>query len=51
MARAMHHYFAMNNREKESGRVGYVLMYFMGVPIGVLLVLWLLLGNNIFSPG
>jgi len=38
-------------RIDESGRVGYVLLYFMGVPVGVLLVMWLFLGNNIFGPG
>jgi hypothetical protein len=39
------------NRNNESGRVGYLVLYVMGVPIGVLLVLWMLLGNNIFGPG
>lgn len=38
-------------RGSESGRIGYVILYFMGAPIGLLLVLWLLLGNNIFGPG
>jgi hypothetical protein len=35
----------------ESGRVGYLVMYLMGVPVGVLLLLWVILGNNIFAPG
>ena len=35
----------------ESGRIGYVVLYFLGAPIGLLLVLWVLLGNNIFGPG
>ena len=35
----------------ESGRIGYVVLYFMGVPIGLLLLLWVVLGNNIFGPG
>jgi hypothetical protein len=35
----------------ESGRIGYLVMYLMGVPIGVLLLLWVILGNNIFAPG
>lgn len=35
----------------ESGRVGYFVLYLMGAPIGVLLLLWVLLGDNIFSPG
>jgi len=38
-------------RRGESGRIGYVVLYFMGVPVGLLLILWLLLGNNIFGPG
>jgi len=35
----------------ESGRIGYLVLYFMGVPLGVLLLLWVVLGNNIFAPG
>jgi len=39
------------NKRNESGRVGYLVLYLMGVPIGLLLLMWVLLGNNIFSPG
>lgn len=35
----------------ESGRIGYLVLYFMGAPIGLLLILWVLLGDNIFRPG
>jgi hypothetical protein len=35
----------------QSGRVGYLVLYLMGVPVGLLLVIWVLLGNNIFGPG
>jgi hypothetical protein len=35
----------------EAGRIGYLVLYLMGVPVGLLLVLWLVLGNNIFGPG
>ena len=35
----------------ESGRIGYAVLYLMGVPIGLLLLLWVVLGNNIFAPG
>jgi len=35
----------------ESGRVGYLVLYLMGVPIGVLLLLWVLFGNNLIGPG
>jgi hypothetical protein len=40
-----------NERKDESGRIGYLVLYLMGVPVGLLLVLWLVLGNNIFGPG
>lgn len=35
----------------ESGRIGYVLLYFMGVPVGILLILWALLGDNLIGAG
>jgi hypothetical protein len=35
----------------ESGRIGYLVLYFMGVPIGLLLLLWVILGNNLLTPG
>lgn len=38
-------------RKNESGRIGYLILYLMGVPVGLLLVLWLVLGNNIFGAG
>ena len=40
-----------DDRNHESGRIGYLLLYFMGVPIGLLLLLWVVLGNNIFGAG
>ena len=36
---------------RESGRIGYLVLYLMGVPIGILILLWVILGNNIFAPG
>jgi len=39
------------DRRSESGRVGYLVLYLMGVPIGVLILLWVLLGNNLIGPG
>ena len=39
------------DRLGESGRIGYVLLYFMGVPIGILLILWALLGDNLIGRG
>jgi len=41
----------INRIEKETGRVGYLVLYLMGAPIGLLLLLWVLLGNNIFGAG
>ncbi len=41
----------MDRHDNESGRVGYLVLYMMGVPIGLLILLWVLLGNNIFGPG
>ena len=41
----------MTNIQSESGRVGYLVLYLMGVPIGLLLLMYLFLGNNIFGPG
>ena len=40
-----------DDRKNESGRIGYLVLYMMGVPIGLLLLLWVVLGNNIFGPG
>ena len=39
------------DRRGERGRVGYLVLYLMGVPIGVLLLLWVLLGNNLIGAG
>jgi hypothetical protein len=41
----------MERLRDESGRVGYLLLYLMGVPVGLLILLWVILGNNIFSAG
>ena len=35
----------------ESGRIGYLVLYFLGAPIGLLLLLWVLLGDNLLTPG
>ncbi len=40
-----------NNLKNENGRVGYLVMYLMGVPVGLLILMWVVLGNNIFGPG
>ena len=38
-------------RANESGRIGYLVLYMLGAPVGLLILLWVLLGNNIFGPG
>jgi len=41
----------MSHLNDESGRVGYLVLYFMGVPIGLILLLWVIFGNNLLTPG
>lgn len=41
----------MNRLQDESGRIGYLVLYMMGVPVGLLLLMWVILGNNIFGAG
>ncbi len=38
-------------RGGQAGRIGYLVLYLMGVPVGVLLLLWVLFGNNLVGPG
>lgn len=38
-------------KEEESGRIGYFILWLLGAPVGLLLLLWALLGNNIFGAG
>ena len=35
----------------EAGRVGYLVLYLMGAPVGLLLLLWVILGDNLFTAG
>jgi hypothetical protein len=44
----------MNNKKlnnNESGKIGYVVLWFLGAPVGLLVLMWLFLGNYIFGPG
>jgi hypothetical protein len=41
----------MSILNNENGRIGYLVLYLMGVPVGLLLLLWVLLGDNIFGAG
>jgi hypothetical protein len=35
----------------ESGRIGYLVLYMLGAPIGLLLLLWVIFGNNLIARG
>ena len=35
----------------QSGKIGYVILWLMGAPLGLLVLLWLVLGNNILGAG
>ena len=35
----------------ERGRVGYLVLYLLGAPVGLLLLLWVLLGDNLIGAG
>ncbi len=35
----------------EAGKIGYLVLWLMGVPGIFLIFLWLILGNNIFGQG
>ena len=41
----------MTDRKDESGRVGYLVLYLLGAPVGLLLLLWVLLGDNLIGAG
>ena len=41
----------ISRRDGESGRIGYLVLYLLGAPIGLLLLLWVLLGNNLIGAG
>lgn len=35
----------------EAGRVGYLVLYLLGAPVGLLLVLWVIFGDNLIGRG
>ena len=37
--------------DSEQGRVGYLVLYLLGAPVGILLLLWVLLGDNLIGAG
>jgi hypothetical protein len=40
-----------SQHDSESGRVGYLVLYLLGAPVGLLLLLWVLLGDNLIGAG
>ena len=41
----------IDNLKNESGRIGYLVLYMLGVPVGLLLLLWVILGDNLIGAG
>lgn len=41
----------LQGRADQSGRVGYLVLYLLGAPVGLLLLLWVILGNNLIGAG
>lgn len=37
--------------KNEQGRVGYLVLWMLGAPVTLLLILWVLLGDNLIGPG
>lgn len=35
----------------QHGRIGYLVLYALGVPVGILLLLWAVFGDNLLGPG
>ena len=41
----------MKSHDHDSGRVGFLVLYLLGAPVGLLLLLWVLLGDNLIGAG
>jgi len=37
--------------DTQAGRIGYLVLWLLGAPVGLLLVLWIIFGNNLIGPG
>ena len=37
--------------KSEAGKVGYFILWLMGAPLGLLIILWLIFGSNLIGPG
>lgn len=40
-----------NINQNELGRVGYLVLYILGAPVGLLVLLWVIFGNNLLGAG
>ena len=40
-----------NAKQDDSGRIAYFILYLLGAPVGLLILLWTIFGNNLFGPG
>ncbi len=37
--------------QSPKGRIGYFVLWLMGAPVGLLLLLWVIFGNNLIGQG
>ncbi len=35
----------------QSGKIGYLVLYLLGAPIGLLILLWVIFGSNLIGAG
>ena len=40
-----------NIKNRESGKIGYFILWLMGAPVGLLILLWVVFGNNLIGQG
>ncbi len=43
--------FQLQNLKNEEGRIGYLVLWLMGAPVSLLLILWVIFGNNLIGAG
>ncbi len=47
----MKNIFKLKTGKAEEGRVGYLVLWLMGAPVGLLLLLWVIFGSNLLTAG
>jgi hypothetical protein len=50
MRHAAHEEGSMD-RASQHGRIGYLVLYLLGAPVGLLLLRWVILGDNLIGAG